>query len=130
MYSLANSGPIDLTSSNSEIYISWSSGAGQSADVLYHLDLNGDGVVNGSDVTVNIDQTLYADQATAAPTPDWSGYFSLGTAQLSANSVLRAQSVANATWTIDGIRVVIPEPASFALLGLGSLLVMSRRHSA
>jgi hypothetical protein len=119
-----------------EVKVSWSAADHHSTDIGWVVDLDGNPLTLGDQATFTIDSTKVAANQLAGPTAGttqtWSDYYSLGNHLLTAASTITATNHTSLAIATDVVfisnPVLVPEPASAALLAAGAALVLKRRR--
>ena len=126
--SRAEAGAPGATAGNYGISLSWGVAGVHSSSAKYILDLDGNFATTGDQTTFTMDQTKDATGATVGD-GSWSGFKSIGTFALTANSkIMVTNNAAGSYLTLDEFllapqdTVAVPEPSTLFLLGVGGLV--------
>jgi hypothetical protein len=103
-----------------DLKISWQTWNTHGTQVTYLVDVDGNGVFNAGDFTIDIDQTK--DSAGVSGSGYWSGFYDLGSYNLTAASqILQFAGNSNTGFMSAGpmLATLIPEPSGLVLLAMG-----------
>lgn len=112
-----------------DLSVSWCAVAPNASDAVpYLVDLNGNGIEDPEDTLITINQKMFNDQITLSPGNAWSGYYSLGQFNLTADSkVIQTRKGAALTigpmvaTALGGPTAAVPEPGTLVMLAAGML---------